>query len=93
MTLKQSARLTAVTSKSTYLDYRWRQRRCGLGKEAKNQLVARGIIVKAIHIGHSGKSDTEKFKKVWEQDGALCKDVSHLVRAISKLLQNFLNEL
>jgi len=64
-----------------------------LAREAKNQLVARGIIVKAIHIGHSGKSDTEKFKKVWEQDGAPCKDVSHLVRAISKLLQNFLNEL
>jgi len=64
-----------------------------LAREAKDVLIAKGIIVKAIHIGHSGTADTEKFRKVWGRDGAPCKDVSQLVRAISKLLQDFLKEL
>ena len=64
-----------------------------LAAEAKKRLITKGVIVKAIHIGNSGKADTDKFRNVWRQDGVPCKDVSHLVHAISKLLQNFLNEL
>jgi len=64
-----------------------------LAKEAKGRLVKQGVIAKAIQIGQPGKSDMEKFRYVWQRDGSPCKDVSYLVPAIKRLLEDFLNDL
>lgn len=64
-----------------------------LAKAAKNRLLKQGVIAKAIQIGQAGKSDMEKFRHVWQRDGSPCKDVSYLVPAIKRLLEDFLNDL
>ena len=64
-----------------------------LTKEVKDRLTGQGLIAKSIQIGQPGKSDTEKFKKLWAQDGSPCKDVSRLVPTIEQLLEAFLNDL
>jgi len=64
-----------------------------LAKAAKDRLVKQGVIAKAIQIGQLGKSDVEKFRHVWQRDGSPCKDVSYLVPAIKRLLEDFLNDL
>lgn len=64
-----------------------------LTKEVKDRLTGQGVIAKSIQIGQPAKSDTEKFKKLWAQDGSPCKDVSRLVPTIEQLLEAFLNDL
>jgi hypothetical protein len=64
-----------------------------LALEAKRRLVDLGVIAKAIQIGKPSNQEIRKFRHVWQKDGSPCRDVSQLVRAIERLLEDFLKDL
>lgn len=64
-----------------------------LAFEAKNRLISKGVITKAIQIGQPNPKDIERFRYVWQEDGLPCKNVSMLVPTIERLLEGLLNEL
>jgi len=64
-----------------------------LAREAVNRLTEKGIIVGALQIGRAGKSDSDKFKEIWQRNGSPCRDVSQLVHVIEPLLERFLEGL
>ena len=64
-----------------------------LAREAVNRLVEKGIIVGALQIGRPGKSDSDKFREIWQRNGSPCRDVSQLVHVIETFLERFLKDL
>jgi hypothetical protein len=64
-----------------------------LAREAVRRLVEKGIIVGALQIGRPGKSDSDKFREIWQRNGSQCRDVSQLVHVIETLLERFLKDL
>ncbi len=64
-----------------------------LASEAKNRLDEMEVIARAIRIGRASDQDAKKFEQVWGRDGSPCLDVSQLVNAIEKLLEDFLKDL
>lgn len=61
--------------------------------EAKNRLIDKGVVARAIQIGEPATEDIEKFRYVWGDDGLPCKDVSRLVQTMEKLLEALLEDL
>ncbi|HEX2965502.1 MAG TPA: hypothetical protein VHO84_06935, partial [Syntrophorhabdaceae bacterium] len=61
-----------------------------LAGEARKLLAKRKVITKAILIGRTGRIESQKFRKVWENDGMSCRNVSQLVGVIENLLEEML---
>lgn len=61
--------------------------------EAKNRLTHMGVVTKAIQVGEPSSEDVDKFRHVWGDDGLPCRDVSRLVPAMEKLLEELLEDL
>lgn len=51
------------------------------------------MVAKVIQVGEPSSEDLSKFRRMWENDGLPCKDVSRLVPTMEKLREELLEDL